>query len=282
MEYGVRLDIRCACARGRLALVEMSTDAPPLVSVITPSFNQGRFIEQTILSVERQRYPNIEHIVIDGCSTDGTVETLESYPHLKWVSEKDAGQSDALNKGLDLAEGHIIAWLNSDDIYLPGAIEKAVEALMADPDSGIAYCNYIEIDELGSEIDRVKLWPVDFKRLLNYGNEIPQATVFIKREVVANVGGPERSYEYGMDYDWWLRIARKFTLKYVDDYWAAFRLHGDSKTARLGNEFWKEEREIYRRHGGRTVSRRLLRLYARAAYRSFRGSPSRVGPRERR
>jgi len=260
----------------------MSAGARPLVSVVTPSFNQGRFIEQTILSVELQRYPRIEHIVVDGCSTDGTVETLQAYQHLKWVSEKDEGQAHALNKGLDLADGDIIAWLNSDDIYLPGAVERAVEALRADPESGMAYCNHIAIDELGNEVERAKVRPVDFKRLLNHGNEIPQATVFIKRIVLDSVGGPERSYEYGMDYDWWLRIARKFKLKYVDDYWAAFRIHGESKTARLGNEFWKEEREIYRRHGGRTVSRRLLRLYARAAYRSVRGSPSRVGPRNRR
>ena len=120
----------------------------PKVSIITPSYNQGQFIEETILSAKNQDYPNIEHIVIDGNSTDSTLDILHKYDNdIIWISEPDRGQSDALNKGFRIATGEIIGWLNSDDIYLPGAVKKAVDALMNNPKFDIVYGDYLIIDE---------------------------------------------------------------------------------------------------------------------------------------
>src|SRR5438309_5772154 len=123
----------------------------PLVSVVTPSLNQGAYIEETIRSVLDQDYPRIEHIVVDGGSTDGTLEILRRYPHLTWVSEPDGGQADAVNKGFRLAEGEIFGWLNADDLYLPGTISAAV-AVLRETGCGLVHGGWRQIDEEGKTI----------------------------------------------------------------------------------------------------------------------------------
>jgi glycosyltransferase involved in cell wall biosynthesis len=230
----------------------------PLVSIVTPSLNQARFIAETIASVASQDYPNIEHVVVDGGSTDGTVDILRRYPSLQWVSEPDGGQSDAINKGLRRARGEIVAWLNSDDVYLPGAVTRAVRALQAEPGPAMVYANFLEVDELGAERSRAQAPAFDLDTLVNVRNYILQPTVFLLRSVLDEVGLLDPSYHAAMDWDLWIRIGKSHRVEHVDDYWAAARWHGASKSAGLGaaraGDFWPEARRVSRSHGGRFLS----------------------------
>lgn len=225
----------------------------PLVSIVTPSLNQARFVEEAILSVRRQSYPHVEHIVVDGVSTDGTLEILASYPHLVIVSEPDTGQSDALDKGFRLAQGEILAWLNSDDVYLPGAIESAVEALSRSG-AALVYSGYRRIDEEGRVLREQAARPFDRRSALNDGNPIPQPTAFFTRDAFWSVGGMNVSYHYAMDYELWLRLSERHSVLPVDAIWAAFRVHPGSKTVARQEHFWREERRAARAHGGALLS----------------------------
>lgn len=203
----------------------------PLVSVVTPSYNAAAFIRETIESVRSQDYPAIEHIVIDGGSTDGTVGILRGYPHLTWVSERDRGQSDALNKGFRRAQGEIVGWLNADDIYLPGAIRIAVAYLLEHPDVAGAYSDCPFIDEKGREIFQAKGRDFDLYALL-LGDYIPQPTVFLRRSVFQNVGLINEDLHYVMDWEYWLRIGARQRMAYLPQTTlAAFRLCPGTKSA---------------------------------------------------
>jgi glycosyltransferase involved in cell wall biosynthesis len=237
-------------------------DAAPLVSIVTPSLNQARFIEATIRSVQSQDYPNIEHVVVDGASVDGTLEILKRHPSLRWISEQDDGQADAINKGFSLTRGSIFAWLNADDVYFDGAVRQAVTALTARPEVAMVYANYVEIDEEGREIKRQKMAPFDLERQINSANVIPQPTVFVRRAAWELVGGLDTQYQYAFDYDLWIRLGKRFPLLHVDEYWAGFRIHPETKTSRHPREIWREDRLISRRHGGRRVSQLAIRHYS--------------------
>jgi glycosyltransferase involved in cell wall biosynthesis len=227
-------------------------ESQPLVSIITPSFNQAAFIERTIASVEGQDYPNVEHIVFDGGSSDGTIEILKKHPHLDWLSEPDDGQSSAINKGFKKANGEIIGWLNSDDVYYPGAIREAVEYLQAHPETALVYSDFMEIEADDRERARVWTVPFDLERMLNQGNLIPQPSTFFRREVFDRVGYLNPDYRYAMDYDYWIRIAKSgLRLDRVDRCWSGFRLHGTSKTISESSRAWREHRRISRAYGGR-------------------------------
>ena len=158
-------------------------DGPPLVSVITPSFNQVRFLETALRSVLEQDYPRIEYIVIDGGSTDGSLEVLGRYRDrlAACVSEPDAGQAAGINKGLRLAKGEIIAWLNSDDVYLPGAVRQAVEALEREPDLGMVYADGIMVDSEQMLLDRHRYRTLSLIDLLSF-EVLLQPTVFMRRQ----------------------------------------------------------------------------------------------------
>lgn len=224
--------------------------ASPLVSIVTPSFQQGRFIEETIRSVAAQDYPHLEHVVVDGGSTDGTLDILRRHSAVRWISEPDHGQSEALNKGFALARGEVVGWLNSDDVYLPGAVSKAVDAL-ARSRAAMVFANLVEIDENGCELGRQKARRPDQRRQLAGRNAIPQPTVFLRREALEAVGGVDPDYHYAMDYELWLRIGARFPVEYIDDWWAAFRRHPASKTDGGSNaRFWKEVWRASRRNGG--------------------------------
>jgi glycosyltransferase involved in cell wall biosynthesis len=204
--------------------------AYPLVTVVTPSFNQGRFIRETIESVLAQNYPSIEYLVIDGGSTDETLGILKKYPgRFYWVSEKDKGQANAINKGWSRARGEILAWLNSDDVYLPGAISKAVAFLQDHPEVGTGYGEGYHIDEEDQVIERYPTEPFDRERLKETCF-ICQPTVFIRRKVLEEVGFLDESLRYCMDYDLWFRMARKFKFGYLPEYLACTRFYKGTNT----------------------------------------------------
>ena len=183
--------------------------AQPLVSVVTPSFNQARFLERTIVSVLGQDYPRLEYIIVDGGSTDGSQAIIEKYAAriAWWVSEPDAGQTDALNKGFSHAHGDILAWLNSDDAWLPGAANSAVAALKQHPDTGLVYgaANYIGADD--RIIGRFPAAQTDYRLLRQGYVHIPQQAAFFRADLWREVGPLDPTMYFAMDYDLWLRIA---------------------------------------------------------------------------
>jgi glycosyltransferase involved in cell wall biosynthesis len=249
----------------------MST--PPLVSVVTPSLNQARFIRETIESVLTQSYPSIEYLVMDGGSTDGTVEILKSYgDRFAWVSEPDGGQTQAINKGWRRARGAILAYLNSDDTYLPGAVATAVAALAAHPEVGAVYGEGYHVDERGRVIERYLTEPFDMTRLA-MTCFICQPTVFLRREVVERVGFLDESRRYCMDYDLWIRVARVSSFLHVPDYLATTRVHPETVTDRLRAPVHAEILDTVHRHFGR-ISSQWVYGYACAVLRDHpHGTP---------
>jgi glycosyltransferase involved in cell wall biosynthesis len=241
----------------------------PRVSIVTPSFNQASFIEETILSVQNGGYSNIEHIVVDGGSTDDTISILKKYPHIRWISEPDKGQSDALNKGFAMATGEIIGWLNSDDCYYRNAIETVVETFVTHPNADFVYGNLAIIDEIS---DLQSLWKVelfDLECQLNDHNMIAQPAAFFTKKLLDQVGPINVSLRYTMDVDLWNRMALSgATMIRVNKVLALFREHGNSKTISEGSLFWKELRATSRFHGSRFYNTMLLRYL----YEQFPGS----------
>jgi glycosyltransferase involved in cell wall biosynthesis len=199
------------------------------ISIITPSYNQGRFIEDAIQSVLKQEYNNIEHIIIDACSSDDTVERLKKYPHLKWVSEPDNGQSDALNKGFKMATGDIICWLNSDDFYLPGAFQKVVNILSSSTIHGV-YSNIIFSDKEGRKISQFKSH-IPVRWLSVFHHFVYSESFFFKRQILDDNVLIDSDFQMVMDMEFVAHIlTRGYKLKYVNDYFASFRWHDTNKS----------------------------------------------------
>ena len=217
----------------------------PLVSIITPSYNQAAYLEQTILSVLNQDYPQIEYIIIDGGSTDSSVDIIRRYESnlAYWTSEPDSGQADAINKGLARASGEYVAWLNSDDVYLPGAISRAIATFAEFPEAGMVYANGIGIDKGRNPIAWPKYGQYSLLDLLSM-RIIHQPTVFMRRKIVESVRGLDPTYHLLMDHHLWIRIARLAPLVFVNEYWAGARRHSQAKNTvqRLG--FAAEARRI--------------------------------------
>jgi len=185
----------------------------PLVSVVTPSYNQGRFIRETIESVLTQDYPNIEYWVIDGGSTDETISILKEYaydPRFHWMCEKDKGQADAVNKGWRRCRGEILGWLNSDDTYLKGALTAQVQALLDHPEVGLVYGDTLFTDEHGRVVDRYHTRPFDRNRFLHVA-AIPQPSAFLRRSLVETYGGLDTSLYSALDYEFFLRLMWRTT-----------------------------------------------------------------------
>ena len=212
----------------------------PLVSIVTPSFNKSRFIAKTIESVVAQDYAKIEHIVIDGNSTDGTQEILARYSKLIWVSEPDRGQSHALNKGFRLAEGEILGWLNADDTYQPRAIETAIHILENNPSIDAVYSDLQVIDEEGKPIRLAKAEPFD-RYVLPQKNVVKQPTIFMRRSVYESTGEINENLHYVMDWEYWLRAGLKSKFLYLQDVVLAnFRLCSGTKSFDMPPEFHLE------------------------------------------
>jgi glycosyltransferase involved in cell wall biosynthesis len=232
-------------------------DSFPLVSIVTPSFNQARFLTATMESVFNQSYPKIEYIVIDGGSTDGSVAQIEKVAHrlAYWVSESDKGQTEAINKGFARAHGEILAWLNSDDTYELDAVAQAVERLQQNPDIGLIYGEANFIDEHGRKIGRFPAAQTDYERLRRGYVHIPQQAAFWRADLWRQVGPLDEGLYFAMDYDLWLRLAKISRIKYFpNQVWANFRLHGDSKTIAEDDYCWTEMVQIHKRDGGHWLS----------------------------
>lgn len=226
----------------------------PLVTVVTPSLNQGRFIRETIESVLTQGYDRLEYLVMDGGSTDDTVKILKSYgDRLSWVSEPDGGQTHAINKGWRRAKGTIVAYINSDDTYAPGAVATAVAALRAHPDAGAVYGEGYRIDEAGRVIGRYPTEPFDMARLAQTCF-ICQPTVFIRRDVLQRLDYLDESRRYCMDYDLWIRLAQVSRFVHVPDYLASSRTHAATVTQTLRRPVHAEALDTVYRHFRRVSS----------------------------
>lgn len=200
------------------------------VSIITPSYNQGEFIEQTIQSVLNQNIENIEHIVVDGGSTDDTVEVLKRYPHLKWISEKDKGQADALTKGFKMATGDIIGWVNSDDYYEENIFASVVQCF---EDQNVEWTvgNLTFQYDVTGEMIKNKSPRISFGALAENPDIVRQQPTFFRRSFIEHVGGWSPEYYMVMDFDLWIRMANVTAPLMVDENWAYFRFHGDQKTS---------------------------------------------------
>jgi glycosyltransferase involved in cell wall biosynthesis len=236
-----------------------------VVSIVTPSLNQARYLPQAIESVREQTHRPIEHIVVDGGSTDGSVDLIRGHEHLIWVSEPDRGQSHALNKGFALAKGEVLGWLNADDAYFPEAVAEGVETLQS-AGAGLVYADVERVNDDGVNPRRIRSRPTwDLWTELNDGNGIFSPSVFFTREAFAAAGGLDESLHLTMDYDLWLRIGKRFPVRHVDTVWSIQRQHADAKSVAQLEQFWPERIAVSRRHGGRIVSPLLIRRYVRSA-----------------
>ena len=245
------------------------------VSVVTPSFNQAAFLGRTLASVAMQG-GGIEHLVFDGASTDGSAELLNEWGQsqsFRFVSEKDAGQADAVNKGIAASRGEIIGWLNSDDVYYPGAVARARKFLESHPDVDVVYgmANHIDADD--QVIGPYPTEPFDFEQL-KQRSFICQPAAFFRRRVVERFGPLDASLRYCMDYELWLRLAKggaKFA--YLEHRLAGSRLHPDTKTLGSRVAVHAEINDMLKRTIGR-VPRRWLVNYAYAKVEAAHGKDS--------
>jgi glycosyltransferase involved in cell wall biosynthesis len=212
----------------------------PKISIVTPSYNQGQFLERTILSVLNQNHPNLEYIIIDGGSTDGSVEIIEKYEKYLacWVSEEDDGQAEAIKKGFRRSTGQVLAWLNSDDIYLPGTLLRVGSVFRENPHADVVYGNKYLVDEKGRIIGERRLTPyIPYISKLGFlygGFGIYQPAAFWTKELYYKVGGIDTGFVHCMDNDLFARFAlagAKF--KFIREFLTGFRVHQNSKTSTL-------------------------------------------------
>lgn len=260
---------------GNSNLTSSGTVPLPRFSIVTPSYNTGRHIADAIRSVLSQDYPNIDYLVMDGASTDNTTEVLRSFgDRVRWISEKDAGQSDAIRRGFSQTSGQILAWLNSDDVLAPGALRTVADYFTAHPEVDLVYGDATYIDAQGKQIGRcVHVEPFSARRLFHYSDFIVQPAAFFRRSAYEAVGGLDPSLHYGMDYDLWLKLASTHRIAYLPKPLASYRWLTDNKTAIGGFRRLDELREITKRHGlSEPAFMRLERinLLGREALRSLR------------
>jgi glycosyltransferase involved in cell wall biosynthesis len=217
----------------------------PLVSIVTPSFNQARFLDATLRSVLEQDYPRIEYLVVDGASSDGSVEIIRSYTNRLdwWVSEKDSGQSEAINKGLRRARGEFVGWLNSDDIYLPGAVSAAVRVFQSHPEAGLIYGDALAIDANGKPFNVMRARQYTLTDLMAF-QIICQPAAFMRRSVLEEVDYLDPAYQLLMDNLLWMCMAQKAPIIYASQTWAAARYHDQAKNRTRGAAYGREARML--------------------------------------
>lgn len=243
----------------------------PKITIITPSFNQGHFIKETIDSVLKQKYPNLEYWVIDGGSTDDTVKILKSYgKKIQWVSEKDSGQTHAINKGLARSTGDIIAYLNSDDVFLPNTLFTVAGYFVGHPDAQWLTGDYYIIDEKGTKIQS---FVVEYKKLLrmfssftllSIANYIIQPSTFWRADVVKKIGTFNQKLRYCMDFDYWMRLYQRYPLHVVDTPFSLFRIHAASKGGSQYIKQFAEEHDVVQKYMPSSLVLLLHKLHSSA------------------
>jgi len=257
----------------------------PLVSIVTPSYNQAKFLEETIISVLRQDYPRLEYIIIDGGSTDGSVEIIKKYESklAYWISEKDRGQTHAIIKGFAKARGSILGWLCSDDLLEPSMVSTSVHFLSTYSQAGMTFGDRVRIDEKGN-IYSLQRFPAFKKWFLAWGFSIPQETTLFQRKVYEAAGGLDESLQMAMDFDLWCKISMISSIMHIPAYLGRFRRHASNKSSEFSRQMNKnaflegrpfEYAGVFRKHFGKdpSLTRRkiievLLQLFAFAERRT--------------
>lgn len=244
----------------------------PLVSIVTPSFNQGRFLGDTLESVRRQDYPAIEHLVVDGGSSDDSVAIIRRQADRLawWVSEKDAGQTDALCKGLRHATGRYFMWLCSDDMLEPSMVSIAVDHLERHPGVACVYGDRLRMDAKGN-IYSLQRHPEFRPWMLRWWYTLPQETALIRRDALDAAGGLDASLHMAMDFDLWCRLSRRYHIEHIPAFLGRFRAHADNKSTHFaaqlagaeGGPYFNEYLTVYRRHFGAANWRRRMALSRR-------------------
>lgn len=235
-----------------------SPDRPLSVSVVVPNFNGVRFLSRTLESLELQSYPDLDVIVVDGASTDGSVELIKKWAErlpVRWVSEPDSGQAAAINRGLRMATGDVMGWINSDDLLTPRAVEWAVERFAAAPELGFVwgFCLVIDADERPVTIQNPYVRE-DLAELRRHRNYVSQPGSFYRRDVVDEFGPLSEHLHYLFDYDFFLRVAGRARAEFIPEVMAWFRIHDSSKTGSQERAFLREEPRVYRNNGGSWLS----------------------------
>jgi glycosyltransferase involved in cell wall biosynthesis len=258
----------------------------PKISVITPCFNHVQFVDATMRSIHGQGYPNLEHIVIDGGSTDGSLAIIDSYRErlAYWVSEPDDGQTAALIRGFDRATGDIYCWLNSDDLFEPNTLHEVAEYFAANPEVQFVYGDSRWIDRDGGRIKHKRehgwnrfVWLYDH-------NFVAQASAFWRADLYRAVGGLDRSFDLAMDADLWARFAELTTPRHVRRFWSSMRFYPEQKNTRMRQASLLEMRRIRDRYvepaspiveASRSVGARAIRVCLKASSGGY--SPSELG-----
>ena len=226
----------------------VKSDEYPLVSIVTPTYNQAPFLRDTIESVLEQDYPRIEHIVLDDGSTDATPQILAEYTgRIEWERQPNMGQTPTINKGWERCRGEILTWLNSDDTLLPGALRKAVARLRQRPEVGIVFGDTLFTEEDGTPIEQNKsCGTFDYEKfVVECENPIPQPSAFIRRSVIEDVGPLDPHYYYFMDWDFWLRAGARHRIEYIPELFSTYRLHSESKTVAQSGRAAPELERMY-------------------------------------
>lgn len=238
----------------------------PRVTVITPSYNQGQFIESTIRSVLLQGYPNLEYIINDGGSTDNTIDIIRKYD--KWISrwscKPDNGQADAINKGWKIATGEFLAWINSDDEYMPNAIHNAIKAYIKNSRIGMIYGDAVCIDSEGEYLGHRRSFEGAAKHILWFGQRsyVVQPTTFIRAEVIKNVGYLDENLNSNLDYDLFIRIVKSTPTMYLPKTFAKIRLHNAIKSFNP-HQNWEERKKVIRRYNKLWFISPIMFIYLR-------------------
>ena len=248
----------------------------PLVTIVTPSFQQARYLEDTIKSVLNQTYPHIQYVVIDGGSTDGSVDIIRRYESAVsyWCSQRDDGQSDAINKGFQMAKGALVGWLNADDYLEPCAVQQVVTAHLSDPDAVLFHGRLRVVDAEGRFVRyaRDHQRPITYEQLLNGLDQLSQPGSFYKSEAVRTVGYLDTSLHSAMDFDLWLKLLRIGPAYYLASTLANYRVHPQAKTTKDKRKVLEESLFLLKKYKGRTLSRRRLGVMLQSLRTAVEGS----------